>query len=200
MSEELLETPELRERLEEAIERLEHVESESSAGWLRYLSLTTAIIAVFAAIASLQSGAYSNDALLEKNEALLAQSKASDQWAYYQAKGIKGALANSQAEALTESQPNKASKFAEESNRYKAEQKEIQTKAKELEEDVEHHNKRSEELLEAHHRCAMGVTFFQVSIALGAIAALQRRRYLWFLGLAAGFSGLILTAIGLIHT
>jgi Domain of unknown function (DUF4337) len=50
--------------------------------WSLYLAISTAFMAVLAAIAGLMAGHYSNEALIE-------QIKASDQWAYYQAKGIK---------------------------------------------------------------------------------------------------------------
>src|SRR6267143_667233 len=88
MPEEEFETTEFKEKLEEATERAVE-ESEHRARWIVYLSFSTALIAVLAAIAALESGTYSNEALLEKNEALLAQTKASDQWAYYQAKSVK---------------------------------------------------------------------------------------------------------------
>ncbi len=54
--------------------------------WTLYLAISTAFMAVFAAIAGLIAGHYSNEALIE-------QIKASDQWAYYQAKGIKAEIA-----------------------------------------------------------------------------------------------------------
>src|ERR1700710_2984306 len=54
--------------------------------WSLYLAISTAFMAVFAAIAGLMAGHYSNEALIE-------QIKASDQWAYYQAKGIKAEIA-----------------------------------------------------------------------------------------------------------
>ena len=194
MSEELLETTELHHQLHG------HGEGGDSPAWLLYLSLTTAIIAVFAAIASLQAGALSNDALLEKNEALLYQSRASDQWSFYQAKGIKSAIAGGQAIYLASSQPEAAQRAAAEQARYKAEQEEIQTKAKELEQQIEEHNHRSEHFLEQHHRCAMAVTMFQIAIALGAIAALARRRLLWLGGLGCGALGLGLAIWGMFLT
>ena len=81
MPEDDFETTELKERLEETTENaLEAAEHPSR--WVVYLSFTTAIVAVFAAIAALESGSYANEALLQKNEAVLAQAKASDQWAY----------------------------------------------------------------------------------------------------------------------
>jgi hypothetical protein len=81
--EEPLETHELREKLEEAQEH-----GGEGPRWTLYLSLSTAIIAVFAAVGSLESGANESHALLAKNEAILAQSKATDQWAYFQAKAL----------------------------------------------------------------------------------------------------------------
>jgi len=51
-----------------------------------YAAVSTALMAVFAALGSLTAGHHSN-------EALIAQIKASDTWAYYQAKGIKSEIA-----------------------------------------------------------------------------------------------------------
>src|SRR5215467_11521027 len=95
MPEDEFETAEFKEKMEEATEHAIE-ESEHRARWIVYLSFSTALIAVLAAIAALESGTFSNQALIEKNEALLAQAKASDQWAYYQAKGIKAAVYASQ--------------------------------------------------------------------------------------------------------
>jgi hypothetical protein len=50
--------------------------------WSFYIAISTALIAVLAAISSLIAGHHSNEAFIE-------QIKASDQWAFYQAKGIK---------------------------------------------------------------------------------------------------------------
>lgn len=86
MSEELIETKELQEKLGEAIE---HAEKHPSLRWIMYLSFSTAVMAVVAAVASLEAGSLSNEAILFKNEAVLNQAKASDNWSYFQAKGIK---------------------------------------------------------------------------------------------------------------
>ena len=196
MPEAEFETGELKESMDSTLER--HAEAhehghEEPLRWLRPLSLTTALIAVMAAIASLLSGAYSNDALLEKNEALLNQARASDQWGFFQAKGIKGALAASQAEVLVAANPTLAGKLKQDAERYGTEQAEIQKQAQELEAKEKEHNETSDKFLERHHQFALAVTLFQIAIALGAIAALSRRHSLWWLGLlssviAIGFS------------
>ncbi len=194
MPEEDLETTELKERIEEGVERA--FEDGGGPSWTLYLSLSTAIIAVFAAIASLQSGANSNDAILEKNEAVLSQSKESDQWSYYQAKGMKAAVAIAEADLLGTSNPELMNKRRAEAQRYKSEQDEIEKVAHELEKKVEENNVRAERFLERHHRFALSVTLFQVAIALSAIAALTRRKVLWWVGLGAGAFGLAMFVRG----
>jgi hypothetical protein len=51
------------------------------------------VLAAIAAIAALKAGSTANEALVLKTEATRLQAKASDQWTYYQAKGIKLAVA-----------------------------------------------------------------------------------------------------------
>ncbi|MEI6708806.1 MAG: DUF4337 family protein [Methylococcales bacterium] len=80
MSEELIETKELQEKLGEAIE---HAEKHPSLRWIMYLSFSTAVMAVIAAVASLEAGSLSNEAILFKNEAVLNQAKASDNWGLF---------------------------------------------------------------------------------------------------------------------
>src|SRR5499433_2858637 len=132
MPEEEFETAEFKEKLEEATEHAIE-ESEHRARWIVYLSFSTALIAVLAAIAALESGTFSNEALLQKNEAVLAQAKASDQWAYYQAKSVKSTIYTTQAAASKSSDPDLAARAQQEAERYATEEAEISKAAKELE-------------------------------------------------------------------
>ena len=182
MPEEDLETAELKEKIDEDVERAaEAREREKQPSWLRYLSLSTAIIAVFAAVASLESGSYSNEAILAKSEAMLDQSSASDQWAFYQAKSVKAVLADAR--------PEQAAQLRREGDA-------IQREAQRLEAAVAGDNERSASLLEHHHKFAIAVTLLQIAIALSAIAALTRRRPLWFVGLAVSAAGVAIFATG----
>src|SRR5467141_3289828 len=56
---------------------------------LRSIALTTALLAALGAVAALRAGGTVNEALVLKTQAGRLQTEASDQWAYYQAKGIK---------------------------------------------------------------------------------------------------------------
>jgi Domain of unknown function (DUF4337) len=206
MPEEELETTELKEQIDQRLEDHEHAGHEHAAhskppalpGWLRYLSLSTAIIAVFAAVASLESGSASNEAILEKSDAMLNQARASDQWAYFQAKGLKATVSDGEAAIITEGKPELAAKLAGEARRYRSESEEIQQHARGFEAKVEDNNTRCEELMVRHHRFAIAVTLLQIAIALSAIAALTRRRPLWFLGMAVSAVGLALFVRGFV--
>lgn len=139
-------------------------------------AVMSAVLAVFAAICALLAGHYSNEAMIE-------QIKASDQWSYYQAKGIKGALQEFRLE-MNATDGEKVDKIKERIEKYKKDQEGIQEQAKEKEE-------ASEKLLTWHERLAMSVTFFQVAIAVIAIGVLTRKRFFFFMGAGSGLIGLI---------
>jgi len=195
MPEEDIETSELKENVEQSVERALEAEREKS-GWTVYLSLSTAIIAVFAAVASLESGANSNDAILEKNDAVLNQSKASDAWALYQAKVVRATVLHGEGEFAAATNPELAAKLKDEDAHLKSEQAPLEAQARALEAKVDEHNERAERLLERHHRFAISVTLFQIAVALCAIAALTKRKPLWFVALGASGIGLVLFALG----
>jgi hypothetical protein len=229
MPEEDLETSELKEQIDQRLEEHEHEHGHGHAHppahghgggharppgppWLRFLPLSTAMIAVFAAVASLLSGSSSNEAILEKSEAMLNQSLASDQWAYYQAKSVKQKLSADEAsivdvagEAVKDMRPDVQARFAKleggfdgDARRYDADTKKIEADAHRFEEQVKDSNERSVALMERHHRFAFSVTLLQIAIALSAIAALTRRRMMWYLGIGVSIAGAAMFALGLL--
>ncbi|HJV66483.1 MAG TPA: DUF4337 domain-containing protein [Geomonas sp.] len=170
-----------------------HEELEKEGGsFLKQISLTTAILAVLAALASLQAGTTVNMALALKTEAVQLQSQASDQWSYYQAKGIKSAVQEASRTAWLAVGKEPPASYQQERKRYQDEQAEISNKAREKEKRRDEKMRESEHLLHKHHGFAKAVTLFQVSIALGAVAALTRSRYVWFGSLLAGAAGIVL--------
>jgi len=201
--EEDLETAELKEQIDQRVEDHEHHAHHphpagpmAMPGWLRYLSLSTAMIAVFAAVASLESGSSSNEAILEKSEAMLNQARASDEWAYFQAKGIKATLSEDFADSLADGAQK--TKLTGEGKRYRGETAESKARATKLEDEVKESNRRCDALMAHHHRFAIAVTLLQIAIALSAIAALTRRKPLWFLGMAVSAVGLAMFLRGLL--
>ena len=184
------EGPEIEtDKLHEAI----HQELEHEGGsFLKRIALTTAILAAFAAVAALKAGATVNEALVLKTEATRLQSEASDQWAYYQAKGIKAATQETSRTSWLAMGKEPPAEYAETAKRYKDEQEKIQEKAKEKEKERDAKSGEADHLLHLHHGFANAVALFQVSIALGAVAALTRNRLVWFGSMAVGLAGIAL--------
>ncbi|HEV2054496.1 MAG TPA: DUF4337 domain-containing protein [Methylomirabilota bacterium] len=179
------------EKLHETIhEELEH----GGGSFLKRIALTTAILAAFAAIASLRAGATVNVALVLKTEATRLQAEASDQWAYYQAKGLKAAVQEASATSWLAMGKEPPAKYLDDQKRYKDEQAEIRKKAEEKEHQRDEKSKEADELIHHHHGFASAVALFQVSIALGAVAALTRNRLVWFGSMGVGLVGIVLFA------
>ncbi|MCA1610538.1 MAG: DUF4337 domain-containing protein [Thermoanaerobaculia bacterium] len=187
------EGPEIEtERLTEAIH--EEVEKEGG-GFLRSIALSTALFAALAAIAALRAGATVNEALVLKTEATRLQAEASDQWAYYQAKGIKAAVAEASRTAWLAIAKEPPPEYGANEKRYKGEQTEIEKKAREKEKERDAKSIEADHLLHHHHGFANAVALFQVSIALGAVAALTRNRPVWFASLLLGTGAAVLFAV-----
>ena len=205
-----IETQELKDQLEEAVHHAHghahahaHGEgggggegAESKTSWITFLSLSTAIIAVVAAVAALKAGSLANEAILVKNDAVLRQSMASDMWGEYQAKKIKGHLYATQGELLPADRKEMADKFAAKAKHEYDEAADPKSKAQRLQALAKEDNEEAERLLQRHERFAFSVTIFQVAIALSAIAALARKKFVWHISLAAGALGLAFFVIG----
>jgi len=175
------------ERLHEAI----HEELERGGESLvKRVALTTAMFAAVAAVASLLAGGTINEALVLKGEATTLQAEASDQWAYYQAKGIKGELQDAIGGAWSAAGKPVPASVTAAKTRYAAEQAAIRKKAEDLEHHRDERSAEAEHLIHRHHLFAAAVALLQVGIALGAIAALTRVKLMWIASCAIGLAGI----------
>lgn len=176
-------------------EKIDEQREKRGGSFLRWISLTTALLAALAAIASLKAGATVNEALVLKTDATRLQAQASDQWAYYQAKGIKSAVTESAITTWEAAGKSAPPRLAAQSARYLAQQDSISRKATELEHQRDEKSREAEVLLSQHHVYAAAVALLQISIALGAIAALTGSRLVWFGSIGLGLVAAILLAI-----
>src|SRR4051812_16738657 len=164
--------------LEHLHEQLHHQAEHGGERWLSHVALSTAILAVLAAIAGLLSGSHAN-------EAMMSQIQASDQWGYYQAKSIKASALDAKmtlTAAATEKDKEKAAQYQEEQAEIKREAEEKQAEAKSN--------------FHRHEIFARGVTMFQIAIAIAAISALTRRRRYWLVSLILGGQGWLFRVLG----
>jgi hypothetical protein len=167
------------EHLHEAMEEKAH----EGGGFNTGVALSSALIAVLAAVCALFAGAFANESLLKRVEA-------SDNWSYYQAKGIKSAVLTSKVEMLKALGKKTSEDDVKKAEQYKDEQKELFDKGTDL-------GKESEQLFAKHEVLSKGVTLFQIAIALGAIAVLTKRKPLWFVSLGTSLGGVYFLISGL---
>ena len=187
-----VDTDRLRETIDEEI-------AHEGGSLLRWISLTTALLAALAAIESLRAGATVNEALVLKTEATRLLAQASDQWAYYQAKGIKAAVTQGSVNAWHVAGKPVPPELTAQITRYATEQDSIRGAAMGLEHQRDERSDEANGLLHRHEFYAAAVALFQIAIALGAIAALTKIRPVWLGSLVAGVAGIVLMVVPLIH-
>ena len=166
---------------EELEERVEHAKEPFE----RMVAVSMATIAALLAIVSVAGHILTTDELL-------AQQKASDQWAYYQAKAIRryeSDIARDVLAAVSASQ-NGVQKYAANLTRYEKEANEIQSEAQKLE--AESHV-RGRQALRVH----FGEVFLEIGIVLASLAILTKRKDVWYVSMlsAAGGLGTAATAL-----
>ncbi len=160
--------------------------------WLNYLALATVILAVCATLSTFKGGGYST-------RSVLAQSQASDEWSYFQAKGIKGYLYELQKEKLelelislkpTASRSvlaeyeKKIDGYSQKIKKYDEEKAGIEQEARAKEATRDEAQKHSQAF-------GLAVIFLQIAILLSSIAALMKIKYVWLIGLVTGAFGII---------
>jgi len=171
---------------EQSNEHAHHIlhESGGKEKWVVWVALSTAVVAVLAAITGLLAGSHAD-------ESMLAQMRASDKWAYYQAKGIKADILNSSNRMLVALGKSPDSADVARVKREKQDQQKIMAEAQDLE-------KESKEHVAKHETLARGVTLFQIAIAIGAISIITKRKVLWLVSLGFAAAGIFFLLQGVL--
>jgi hypothetical protein len=176
----------MSDELSELRENAEHGRENPS---LAPVSVTMAILAVCVAVVSLMGHR-------SHTEELLTQNRATDQWAYYQAKNIR--LHNYQmsldllnlVEFKDKEQAGKVrEKYQGEVERYTKEQAEMEEKAKDFEKESARAQRKAD-------RFDLGEVFLEIALVISSLALLSRKRIFWFLGLISGVAGLAVAVTG----
>jgi hypothetical protein len=173
--------------MEELHELQEHAEHGKEHPDLAPVTLTMAVLAVLVATVSLLGHRSST-------EEVILQNKVTDQWSYYQAKnirrhndeliaGLAGVVASKDAEAAAKFQE----KVRAEAERYGDEKTELETKARELEQEFGLAHRKTD-------RFDLGEVFLEIALVITSITLLSGRRIFWHLGLLFGAAGIVTAA------
>ena len=167
--------------LEHLHEQVHHTAEHSRERWISWVALSTAILAVLAAIAGLLSGRTRKRSNDEPDRSVRqVELLPGEKYQGRRTRCENGAVGHAIDERIE-------SKRA----RYEKEQEEIKSEA-------EHKEAAAKSNFHKHEVFARGVTMFQIAIAIAAISALTRRRPFWIVSLlfgAVGCAFLVLAAI-----
>ncbi|HSZ18843.1 MAG TPA: DUF4337 domain-containing protein [Candidatus Acidoferrum sp.] len=176
------------DELSELQENAEHGRENPS---LAPISVTMAILAVCVAVVSLLGHR-------SHTEELLTQNRATDQWAYYQAKNIRlhnydmGLDMLPLIEFKDKEQVGKIQgKYKAQVDRYTQEQAEIEKKAMDFEAESARAQRKAD-------RFDLGEVFLEIALVISSLALLSRKHFYWFLGIISGLAGLSIAATGML--
>jgi hypothetical protein len=162
----------------------------------RWVAVFTAILAALSGLLHYQEGVLQTQALIYKNDAVLLQSKASDQWNYYQAQSSKGHLMELASEFA---QPERKAFYRDQISKYDERKKQIAAKAHTFEQQVDEANHRSEEKEHPQHLFGQALAWLSVAISLAAITSLTRSRRLFVLAGLIGAAGVGVSIFAFLH-
>jgi hypothetical protein len=154
----------------------------------KQVALTIAILAICLSFIENLGDNAKTDAIIKTNEA-------SNQWAYFQAKSIKGGMAEVHADLLSrlsgatpaEGTKEKLTQLAQQVAKYGTEKAEIQKKAEELQQAAGHQSS-------INDRCDQSALFLQIAVVICSVSILAKSPKFWWAGMALGVAGV---AIGL---
>jgi hypothetical protein len=131
-------------------------------------------------------------------EELLLQAKASDQWAYFQAKNIRLRETQSVADilgALAPADKEKTAalheKYLTEVERYEKEKDQISEQARDFEKDRDLMQRRAD-------RYDAGEVFLEIGLIICSFTLLTKKKGFWFAGIVLGLVGVITAASGIL--
>jgi hypothetical protein len=147
--------------------------------------MTMAIIA--AVLATVAVGAH-----IYSNEELLLQQRASDQWAFYQAKSARRYASDVARDELKAMQSAELSeKYLKNIEKYEKEGEEIQTEARKLEDESKFKGTQS-------FRMEIGEVFLELGIVFASLAILLKKQLVWGVSVISAAVGLGIAATAFI--
>ena len=171
---------------------VEEAGQENKQGFAQKIALMTAVLATVGALVSYQSGSAQNEAMFLKNQSILKQAEASDQWAFFQAKSVKSHIDDAMATLSIE--PEIKARFVADKAKAEAEKAAIQIEAQKLQDESRQLGLESAAKLRPHERLALALSALQIAIALAAITVLTQRKWLLWGSIAFSCVGIATAA------
>ncbi len=162
-------------------------DKEKRDAWTKFVALSMICLATLAAVASQKGAGFSSATMKQLNEATYTQALASDQWAYFQAKGIKQSLNEMERDRVTgTADAARLAALTATIARYNTEKKDASDKATAYEKARDQARTLSAEAATRSQGIGLATTIFQIAIALGGVCLVVKKRWLWGASLLLG--------------
>jgi hypothetical protein len=165
----------------------------------RLVSLSAAILAVLAALGTLFAHHRSISALSVKNQAILAQARATDSYNSYEAKQIRYNIYQALLASQIVTNADSRSRLKVVAEHERTTSPTVLEKARRLEDQAARDDDRSEAFLRSYERLQFAATAFQIAIVFVSISALAGGRFLLPAGFLLSGLGLVLFVTGLLQ-
>jgi hypothetical protein len=177
--------------IQEFSNQLKEANEEQGGESLTRISLAISILAVLVAMVTVLGHR-------THTEAVLAQSRAGDQWNEYQAKKIRADnlavssdLLRLQPSSNQAAVDKKLAEYTSHLEKWKTDLAEEQEKAHDFEAEVTRAEKKAD-------RFDLGEALLQIAVVMSSITLFTRRRAYFLLGLSLGAAGVVVAALGLL--
>jgi len=178
-----------------SLEELEHHEDAEHAAHaaedkdplLQQVTFTIAVLAVAAAIAASFETTEGDAAIGAKNDAVLVQDRATDQWSFANSKSLRKKvyeIAGDSNAAKAPAYAKSAAKEGVDEDKAKADAQAFESKRDAFLEQGEHHEKR-------HGRLTVASTLLHMAIAIATLAIILHKRWPWITALVLSGAGVL---------
>jgi len=170
----------------EARESAERAEEAKKDAFNSQVTMTIAVMAVIAAIGASLETSEGDKTIVAKNDAVLQQNQATDQWNEYEAKSLKK---NLYVLAADQGGP-KAAAYAKVAAQNATDQTGLQAKAKAFEKTRDRLGQEAEVHETRHGRLTIASTLLHMAIAIATLAIILQTRWPWLTAIALTLAGM----------
>jgi hypothetical protein len=165
--------------------------------WVKQVAMLTGVLAAMSGFLDVRSTTITNEAVYSSNQAILAQTEASDSWTEYQADSIKARIVETAMVGNNLKAGDKNALMKDDQD-LRDRQAGIKQHAQAKEQEREQHLKDGLKYLGEKDLLGYAGLSAQLGIALASVAALVRWRLPFIVGICAGAAGALIAAFALL--
>ncbi|HEU5048065.1 MAG TPA: DUF4337 family protein [Rickettsiales bacterium] len=194
----------MKEKIISTVKTLGDVAAQAASGapaaeqngpeWAGQVAVLTGVLAALTGFLTVRSTMLTNEAIYESNQAILSQTQASDAWAEYQANSIKARIVEMQLIPSSGISPGDREDLTKMDKDLRGRQPGNKEEATAKTQERQAHLDMGLKKLKQKDLLGYAGMLAQIGIALASVAALVKRRSVFYAGVATGVGACVITA------